>query len=165
MRRRALLLAAFADAEFPASIEAGGRRLVLNGTGRRLYSWLRIEVYRAALYLERPSGEAEAILAAAGPRLVEVHYRRAVPLESVVAAWEASLGETLPGAFRAWLRPVAVGDVERQLFLADGVVLEGLGRPAARVGGAGFARRLLDCWIGQAMPDEALRRGLLGLGG
>ncbi len=165
MRRRALLLAAFADGEFPASREAGGRRLVLNGTGRRLYSWLRVEVYRAALYLERPSGEAEAILAATGPRLVEVHYRRAVPLESVVAAWEATLGQPLPEAFRAWLRPIAVGDVERQLFLGDGVVLEGPGRPAARVAGAGFARRLLGCWIGPAMPDEGLRRGLLGLGG
>ncbi len=173
MRRRALLLAAaaaaapaaLADAEFPAAIEAGGRRLVLNGTGRRLYSWLRVEVYRAALYLERPSRDAEAILATTAPRLVVAHYRRAVPLDGVVAAWEASLGEPLPEAFRAWLRPIAAGDEERQLFLGDGVVLEGPGRPVVRVGGASFARRLLGCWIGPAMPDEALRRGLLGLGG
>lgn len=165
MNRRALLLAALADGEFPAAVEAGGQRLVLNGTGRRLYSWLRVEVYRAALYLERPGHDAAAILAATGPRLVAAHYRRAVPLASVVEAWEATLGAPLPEAFRAWLRPIAVGDAERQLFLGDGVVLEGPGRPAARVGGEGFARRLLGCWIGAAMPDEGLRRGLLGLGG
>ncbi len=166
MKRRAALATllatpARAEAEFPAALEVAGVRLVLNGTGRRLYSPLRIEVYRAALYLPAPMREAAAILALRAPRLIEARYRRAVPLEGVRAAWAESLGPLPPG-FEAWLRPIAAGDVERQLFLAEGAGLEGPGRPPAEIRDAGFARALLGCWIGPAAPTEALRRGLLG---
>lgn len=163
MNRRALLLAALADGEFPAAVLAEGQRLVLNGTGRRLYSWLQVEVYRAALYLAEPARDPSLILAAATPKLVEIRYRRAVPREAVVAAWEESAGAPLPAEFLNWLRPIAAGEVERQLFLPQAVRLEGPVRPAQRVAGADFARRLLGCWIGPAAPTEELRRGLLGL--
>lgn len=173
MRRRSLLLAGLGAAvssagdglaqdDFPAAVEVAGRRLVLNGTGSRLYSVLRIEVYRAALYLEDPARSAEAILSSPSPKLIEVRYRRDVPLEGVVAAWEESLGP-LPAAFRLWLRPIAAGDAERWLFLGGEARLEGPGRPPARLAEPGFARRLLLAWIGPAAPTEALRRGLLGL--
>jgi hypothetical protein len=162
MTRRDLLLAALADGEFPTGMEVAGLRLVLNGTAIRTWSWLRIEVYRAALYLASRSSDAGAILASTAPRLIEARYRRAVPLDSVVAAWEATAGSPLPAAFHAWLRPIAAGDVERQLFLADGVTLEGTGRPLQRVPGAAFARRLLATWVGPD-ADTDLRRGLLGL--
>jgi hypothetical protein len=133
MMRRDILLAAVTTEEFPATVEAAGTRLRLNGTATRFYSWLRIEVYRAALYLPAHASDAAAILDAEIPRLVEARYRRAVTLGSVVAAWEAALGAPLPPAFQAWLRPVAAGDAERQLFLADAVVLDGPGRAAQRV--------------------------------
>lgn len=168
MRRRVLLLAvlgavpAAAQDGFPAAVEVGGRRLVLNGTGSRLYSVLRIEVYRAALYLEEPSRSAEAILASPTPKLIEARYRRDVPLEGVVAAWEESLG-ALPAAFRAWLRPISAGDAERWLFLGGEARLDGPGRPPARLAEPGYARQLLAAWIGPAAPTDALRRGLLGL--
>ena len=172
MRRRGLLLAALASPctpgaarahdGFPATVEVAGMRLVLNGTGSRLYSVLRIEVYRAALYLTAPARTAEAILASSTPKLIEARFRRDVPLEGVAAAWEDSLG-ALPAAFRAWLRPIAAGDVERWLFLDGEARLEGPGRPPARLADAAFARRLLAAWIGPAAPTEALRRGLLGL--
>jgi hypothetical protein len=161
-RRDLLLAAALAEGEFPAAIEAGGARLVLNGAASRLWSVFRIEVYRAALYLPARSSDAGAILAAAAPRLVEARYRRAVPLDSVVAAWEATAGSPLPPGFHDWLRPISAGDVERQLFLPDGVALDGTGRPPRRVAGAAFARQLLATWIGPE-ADAALRRGLLGL--
>jgi hypothetical protein len=163
MTRRDLLLlaAAVSDAEFPPSAEAAGTRLVLNGTASRLWSILRIEVYRAALYLPARSADAAAILGASAPRLVEARYRRAVPLDSVAAAWQATAGPELPAGFRNWLRPIAAGDVERQLFLHDGVVLEGTGRPPRRVAGPDFARHLLAAWIGPE-ADPTLRRGLLG---
>ncbi len=161
MTRRGLL-ATLADAEFAPAVEAGSARLLLNGTASRLWSVFRIEVYRAALYLPARSTDAAAILASHAPRLVEARYRRAVPEGSVVAAWEATAGAPLPPAFRDWLRPIAAGDVERQLFLHDGVLLDGTGRPARRVAGAEFGRRLLATWIGPE-ADGALRRGLLGL--
>ncbi|WP_376098644.1 chalcone isomerase family protein [Roseomonas sp. CCTCC AB2023176] len=162
-RRELLLLAATPEVEFPPALDAAGTRLVLNGTARRTWSILRIEVYRAALYLPAPSNDAAVILGTSAPRLVEARYRRDVPLDSVVAAWEATAGAPLPAAFRAWLRPIAAGDVERQFFRGDGVVLSGPGRPEAFQPGMAFARRLLATWIGmEADPD--VRRGLLGGG-
>lgn len=134
-----------ATEEFPAVLEAAGRRLVLNGTGARTWSPLGIEVYRAALYLETPTTDAAAILAAAGPRLIVARYRRA-----------------MPEAFRAWLRPIAAGAEERYLFLPAATELTGPGRPPALVPGAPAGRILLGAWIGPAAPTPALRRGLLG---
>lgn len=169
MRRRALTLGllaacpAHAQDAFPAAVELDGVRLVLNGTGARLYSVLRIEVYRAGLFLPVPMRDAEAILAAPGPKLIEAYFRRDVPLDAVVAAWEEALGRPLPAGFADWLRPIAAGDVERWIFRAGEVQLEGPGRPPQRLAGAGFARRVLSAWIGPAAPTEALRRGLLGL--
>lgn len=152
--------------EFPAVLEAAGRRLVLNGTGARTWSPLGIEVYRAALYLEAPATDAAAILAAAGPRLIVVRYRRAVPLDGVLAAWEESFAQgcacAMPEAFRAWLRPIAAGAEERYLFLPAATELTGPGRPPAVVPGATAGRILLGAWIGPAAPTPALRRGLLG---
>ena len=48
---------------FPDTQTVAGRRLVLNGTALRTYSILRVHIYVAALYLERPSSNAAQILA------------------------------------------------------------------------------------------------------
>jgi hypothetical protein len=162
MMRRDILLTALAEDQFPSVIEAGGQRLVRNGTATRLYSWLRIEVYRAALYLPARSSDSASILAARTPRLVAARYSRTVSRDDAARAWAGALETPLPAPFLDWLRAVAPGGVERQLFLADAVLLEGPGRPPQRVPGAAFARSLLATWIGP-QANVALRRGLLGL--
>jgi len=158
---------AAAQSEFPAQIELAGRRLLLNGTGARLYSVFAIEVYRAALYLEVPLRDAERILASPGPKLILARYRRDVPLRGVSAAWEASFqaicGCPLPAPFRDWLAPLPAGAEERFLIRPGAVRLEATGRPALELEGAEVARTLLLAWIGPQAPTEALRQGLLGL--
>jgi hypothetical protein len=171
LRRTLLALSlttpAAAQSEFPAQIELAGRRLLLNGTGARLYSVFAIEVYRAALYLEAPLRDAERILASPGPKLILARYRRDVPLRGVIAAWEASFqaicGCPLPAAFRDWLAPLPAGAEERFLIRPGAVRLEATGRPALELQGADIARTLLLAWIGPQAPTEALRQGLLGL--
>ena len=92
------------EAEFPPALAAAGGALVLNGTGARRY--LGIEVYRAALYLERRATDAPAILGSTGVRLVILHCRRDVPLNAVERAWETAFAEScrcaVPGPPRAW---------------------------------------------------------------
>lgn len=172
MRRRGLLGLAFAtpvmaQGEFSTRIEAGGRRLVLNGTGSRLYSIFAVEVYRAALYLEATLHDAAAILASPDPKLILARYRRDVPLRGVIAAWEVSFqticGCPLPEPFRAWLAALPAGAEERFLFLPDAVLLEATGRAPLRLTGAETSRTLLLAWIGPHAPTEALRQGLLGI--
>ncbi len=87
--------AAVAAQDFPPVAEAAGRRLVLNGVGARRY--LGIEVYRAALYLERRSGDAAAILASPEVKLIRVRYARDVGLDAVAAAWEEAFAAACGG--------------------------------------------------------------------
>ena len=155
--------------DFPPVAEAAGRRLLLNGVGARRY--LGFEVYRAALYLERPSGDAAAILASPEVKLIRVRYARDVGLDAVAAAWEEAFaaacaggGCPVPEPLRRWLRPVAAGDEESYLFLPDAAELSARGAAPARVPGAAASRTLLATWIGVRPPTAALKRGLLGGG-
>ncbi len=155
--------------DFPPVAEAAGRRLVLNGVGARRY--LGFEVYRAALYLERPSADAAAILASPGLKLIRVRYARDVGLDAVAAAWEEAFAAAcgggacpVPEPLRRWLRPVAAGDEETYLFLPDAAELSANGAAPVRVPGAAASRTLLATWIGPRPPTAALKRGLLGGG-
>jgi len=154
---------------FPPVTEAAGRRLLLNGVGARRY--LGFEVYRAALYLERRSGDAAAILASPEAKLIRVRYARDVGPDAVAAAWEEAFAQAcgsgcpVPEPLRRWLRPVAAGDEETYLFLPDAAELSAKGAAPARVPGAAASRTLLATWIGAHPPTAALKRGLLGGGG
>ena len=154
--------------DFPRVAEAASRRLLLNVVGARRY--LGFEVYRAALYLERPSGDAAAILASAGVKLIRVRYARDVGLDAVTAAWEEAFaaacggGCPVPEPLRRWLRPIAAGDEETYLFLPDAAELSAKGATPACVPGAAASRMLLATWIGAHPPTAALKRALLGGG-
>ncbi len=161
--------AAVAAQDFPPVAEAAGRRLVLNGVGARRY--LGIEVYRAALYLERRSGDAAAILASPEVKLIRVRYARDVGLDAVAAAWEEAFaaacgggGCAVPEPLRRWFRPIAAGDEETYSFLPDAAELSANSAAPARVPGAAASRALLATWIGAHPPTAALKRGLLGGG-
>lgn len=157
---------AAAEAEFPAGMTAGGRALVLNGTGSRRY--LSVEIYRAALYLAARGSDPGAILDSPQPKLLLLRYRRDVPLDAVERAWDAAFADACrcpaPEPLRAWLRPIGAGDAERYLILADGAELAANDAPSVRIPGALAARTLLATFIGPAAPTAALRRGLLGQG-
>jgi hypothetical protein len=182
-RRRAALLAlallpalpaAAAERDgvaFPDRVEAAGRTLVLNGTGTRTYSLLRIKVYVAALYLEAPSRDAAAVLASPGPKLVTMRYLQPVGRDDAAEAWRHYLEANCTGAcrlpadaverFAALLDPVAKGDTQAFLFADGGVELSANGRARGRVDDPAFARLLLATWIGDAPTSEAVKEGLL----
>jgi hypothetical protein len=140
---------------------AGPRRLTLNGVGSCGQSRPNGLALVAGLYLEAPSHDPAAIGRAVA--LVVLRHRRAATLAQVVGGWQEVLGGGLPPAFRAWLRPVEPGDVEHQAFGRDGVRLQGPGRTDRAVPDPDFTRLLLSVWIGDAAPNPAMRRGLLGL--
>ena len=54
--------AQLAGVAFPDAVALDGTELHLNGIALRTYSWLRIHIYVAGLYLEHPSHDAQAIL-------------------------------------------------------------------------------------------------------
>jgi hypothetical protein len=163
---------ALAQSSWPAQWTVAGRTLVLNGTGTRLYSALRVEVYAAALYLTARSRDADAIIAAAEPKVIAMRYARAITRDQALAGWDYAFDETckppcaVPAEpltrFRALVPAIAAGDAYTFVFSAAGVEMTVNEKPLGRIDDAAFARVLLATWIGPAPPTAALKRGLLG---
>lgn len=157
----------------PDTREVGGRPLVLNGIGTRLYSFLRIPVYVAGLYLEQRNGDAAAILASRSPKLIHMQALRSAGRDDIVEAWRTSFEDncrppcSLPQAqiaqFNAWMTDVRAGDTHTFLFQPDRVDLLMNDRPLGSVQGGGFSDLILSTWIGAAPSSPELKRALLGL--
>ena len=80
----------------PATVDAGGQTLVLNGAALRKKSI--IKVYVAGLYLPARSQDANAILASDGPRELRMQFVRDVGKDKMCEAWDESLENNSPGA-------------------------------------------------------------------
>jgi hypothetical protein len=155
----------------PDRLEAAGRTLVLNGMATRTYSVFRVKVYVAGLYLERPSRDAEEILASLGPKVVLVRYLQPVGREDAVAAWEHFLRancappcrfpEEAAARFAAALEPVAAGNRMDLVFAGDAVEVVANGRSKGVIRDALFPRLLLATWIGEAPTSKAVKQDLL----
>ncbi|MCR0982967.1 chalcone isomerase family protein [Roseomonas populi] len=160
----ALVAGPAAAQEAPASLDAAGRRLVLNGTGVRRF--LGIPVIRGALYLERRSTDDGAILASPGVKLLRLRYVVPVPRSRLVSGWEDGFREgcgcEMPADFRARLRDLPAGQVEDWLFLADRGEIAYAGEAPVRVT-AHQGRMMLASFIGPDSGSNGMRRGLLGL--
>ena len=160
----ALPLRAGAQQGPPPSLQAAGRRLVLNGTGRRRV--FLFEAFRAALYLETPSHDAESILASRQVKLLILRYSRDIPRDRLVSGWEDGFRErcacAMPDDFRARLRDLREGEEETWLFLSDHVEIAYAGERPVRMNNP-LGARMLSAFIGPKAQSSALSQGLLGL--
>ncbi len=77
--------------QLPATVQANGTTLHLNGYGLRTYSLLGIHIYVAALYLEHPSTDAEQIIGCPETKLLVVRFERNVSAEAARKAWREGL--------------------------------------------------------------------------
>ena len=66
--------AQLAGVTLPDEVTLGGTVLRLNGIAFRTYSWLRIHIYVAGLYLEHPSHDAKAILDSQEKKLLAMQF-------------------------------------------------------------------------------------------
>ena len=67
-----------------------GIKIRLNGIGLRTYSVLGIRVYVAGLYLERRSGDPNAIIHSQQRKLLDIRFLRDVGAEDARKAWRES---------------------------------------------------------------------------
>lgn len=150
---------------FPPALEHAGSPLLRNGEGARRY--LGLAVYRAALYLPRPTRNPVAILAAATPWVILLRQERAVPRATVLEAWrQAYAGNTAqpaPAALLGWAQAAEPGVEEKYAGSAAGARLAGPRRPDGWLPGPAAAHDLLATWLGPVPPTDALKRALLGL--
>ena len=157
---------------FPNTATLDGTELRLNGIALRTYSWMRISIYVAGLYLERPTHEAEAILDAPEKKLLVLQFVHDVSANQSRTSW-------LQG-FEANCRPpcyLASADVERFLaavpamragdrstfaFTPAGLSITVNGRTIGTIPDRLFARAILSTFIGANPPTARLKRELLG---
>lgn len=162
-------------AGYPPAVRWGERELSCNGTGLCEWGIFGIDLYDAALYLERRAGDLAAASEPDQRYVLHLHFVRSLTAsqlgEAFTAAVRANVGADL-GALAAPLQQLcaAMRDV------ADGSGYTFAGEPGAglailrdgalvdRIADEPFRRLFLRLYLGDQPPTKALREGLLGRG-
>ena len=158
---------------FPDQAVVDGTTLVLNGLGLRQATALRVNVYVAALYVAKPSTDADAILAASAPKQLVLHFVRNAGRSDLSKAWdegfEANAKEQLAALkeriekLKTLMADMKSGD---QLSFTHkpgkGVAVDMGGATKGMIEGDDFAKALLSIWLGAHPPNAGLKTGLLG---
>ena len=158
----------------PETATLGTTELRLNGIALRTYSWLRIRIYVAGLYLERPSHDAETILRSPEKKLLVVRFIHDVDAEEARKAWREGFDDNCRAPcrlapadvarFLAAVPAMRSGDRSTLAFTPAGVSITLNGQVLGTISDPMFAHAVLATFIGPHPPTERLKRGLLGLG-
>lgn len=160
-------------------ISDGGAELVLNGAGLRTRFMFR--VYVGALYVQKKTSTANAVISDAGAKRVMMHMLRDVPADQFADALEDGLKNNnavdalakldaqvkqLRAVF-AEVKVAKTGDVILIDYLPSGVPGSGTrvtinGTVRSTIAGEDFNRALLRIWLGDNPADRDLKKGLLG---
>src|SRR5262245_48115251 len=73
---------------FPEQMQSEGSTLKLNGLGLRQATFLKIDVYVAALYVTETSSDASVILKSSGPKELILHFVRDVGRTDLSKGWD-----------------------------------------------------------------------------
>lgn len=159
----------------PDTSVVSGVPLHLNGIGLRTYSLLRIHIYVAGLYVQRPSHDAEAILDSPEEKMMLFHFIHDVDVEDARKSWQEGFEDNclLPchiapddeARFLAAVPPMRAGDSSALIFAPGRLTVTVNGRVVGTITNPMFAWAVLATFIGPKPPTEALKRGLLGDGG
>ena len=156
-------------------VQLGGVELALNGAGVRTRIFFK--VYVGALYLQKETGSADAVLADAGPKRVAMHLLRELGSEQLFTALKEGLADNHSPDQVAKLEP-QVKQMEKIFFAiksakkGDAIMLDYLPRAGTRiilnseevgtVAGVDFYRALLRVWLGDKPVDASLKKAMLG---
>ncbi len=161
-----------AGVKVPDTIGVGNATLRLNGAGMRKKFF--VSVYVGGLYLEMPSTDAAAILAADTPKAVSMHFVRDVSraqlIDSFKDGFEANAKEKA-AAQNANIEKLFgmltdVKDSEELMFAyvpGKGTTLSKGDKPLGTFEGKEFADVIFSLWLGPKPPSENLKKELLGM--
>jgi hypothetical protein len=173
-----LILEPIARAAELSGVEMPGARLIdgttmrLNGIGLRTYSFLRIPIYVAGLYLERPSNNPDAIIRSMSKKLLDIRFLRDVDAGEARKAWRDGLEHNCkspcsldPSDVKRFLSAVPSmhkGDETTLFFSPGGVEFKINGAPIGVIADLHFAEIILATFIGPEPPTARLKHELLG---
>jgi len=174
-----LLVAPFASAKMvgtvnvPETADAGGKKLVLNGAGPRLYSFTDIMVY--ALYLPAKNSDAKAVIEADEPMVVKAWIlEKLVTSDGLKDGYNAmflrSMGRDkkeiqneINTFNKVFNEEVKVGDMYEYVYIpGKGTTTYKNGKKYDTVPGLKFKQGLLGGWLAANAEDSKLKGALLG---
>jgi len=158
---------------FPEQMQSEGSTLKLNGLGLRQATFLKVDVYVAALYVTETSSDANAILKSSGPKELILHFVRDVGRTDLTKAWdegfENNASSQLPAlkerieTFKGLMPDMSKGQRLRFVYKPGaGTSVDVNGAAKGTVAGDDFARALFSIWLGARPPNAELKAGLLG---
>jgi hypothetical protein len=158
--------------DIPDARFVDGTTMRLNGIGVRTYSLLRIPIYVAGLYLERPSNNPDAILHSTSRKLLEIRFLRDVDADEARKAWRDGLESNCkspcsldPSDVKRFLSAVPSmhkGDETTLLFTPRGVEFKINGASIGVIADLHLAEIILATFIGPEPPTARLKHELLG---
>jgi len=159
----------------PEKIHLDKSDLVLNGAGTRTKAIFNI--YVAALYLEKKTRSAEAVLSSSGTMRVELHVLYKLTAGDFMEAFNKAINdnhapqEYAPIAARLIHFSRAfrdVGEVDKgSVIVLDyipgiGTILTVNGKERQRIAGEDFYHAMLKIWLGKKPVQESVKKALLG---
>lgn len=155
----------------PDGVTVEGKALKLNGMGVR--TKMMFKVYVAGLYVETPSKDAKAVVAADQVKRIHMAIVRSLAAakvtEAITDGFERNSAAELPALkerldkLNAMIPDVAAGDTIVLTYVpAKGVVVEAKGAEKGVLPGKDFADALFSVWLGASPVQEDLKAALLG---
>jgi Chalcone isomerase-like len=165
-----------AGAKFPPSVSLAGQSLQLNGAGIR-YKFV-VKVYAAGLYLASKAGTPESVLAASGPKRLQVAMLRDIDANELGRLFTRGMqdnasreefSKVIPGT----IRMADIFSARKRLLAGDSFSVDfvpGVGTSVLVNGQAQaepirepeFFNALLRIWLGPVPADAGLKSALLG---
>lgn len=158
---------------FPEHVQVEGTDLTLNGLGVRKATFLKVNVYVAALYVTRPQRDSKPLIESDGTQELVLHFVRNVDVDDLrkafvegfdrVAANQAAALKDRVAKLNTWMTDMKKG--ERLTFLRrpnSGVQVSVNGVQKGTLEGDDFARAFVSIWLGPTPPNPELKTGLLG---
>ena len=160
-------------ANFPEQVQLDGGTLTLNGLGLRQATFLKVNVYVAALYVANVSSDPQALLGSNTPKELSLHFLHNASDDDLKKAWEEGFEHNakaqLPAlherieTLKSWMADMKSG--QRLTFIhkpGAGVQVDVNGTVKGLIKGDDFATAFLSIWLGPHPPNENLKSGLLG---
>jgi len=158
---------------FPEQLQAEGATLKLNGLGLRQATFLKVNVYVAALYVAQTSTDPSAILNSSAPKELILHFVRDVGRSDLNKGWqegfEKNARSRFPAlkdrieAFKGLMADMKAGQRLRLVHKpGPGVQVDVDKVLKGTIKGDDFARALFSIWLGPEPPNRELKAGLLG---
>lgn len=181
MLRRALLVSvliavpAFAGelkgVKMVDTLEAGGKKLVLNGMGLRTKAIFK--VYVAGLYLEEKSSDPAVVTSKDQVRQVQMVMLRDLEkhkiTEAIVAGFEKNSGDKMAALkerldkLNASVPDLKEGQIFKLTYVpGKGTTVKGGDAGEVVIEGKDFADALFSVWLGKTPVDDDLKSGMLG---